>query len=497
MCTHQKFVKNPYTGDVILSKCGHCPACSQERADAMYAKVSAHIQDQEYFSVFVTLNYSNEFLPFVIMNNDSEEDFFDSDTFDVYRLNSVRCVRVKTKTGYTYRNVVKRGPFKIDTLHFSSRLDKDYSIEDFYQTLRPVDFPYLDNCAGICYSKDFSNFLKRFRINYARHFEKLSEPLQFSFYRVSEYGPTTYRPHFHVELFFPIRFKKHYNYIRRAIIKSWPFCSFSQISKNIGIARNAASYVTSYSTRPTDLPQFYNISKIRSRASHSRSFGFGSLDFQPDKILEKVYSGDLSYSVMSVTEDGVATRLSLPLPQFVINRYFPKIKGFRFLSDYEKRSLALQPNSPFLFSKMNYGPEDIHKFLNTIYRCSHLLGLSYSDYMFTYLKFYSVRTSFILNRMYADLLRPDDVLSFYCNLRYAIHFKYPPLDIDWLSTGVLDYNQSPHVVRSTLKKENEYFKKVKKSKFNDYCLSLNINNLTQKLNYGKFKKKTRDGCETS
>lgn len=69
-----------------------------------------------------------------------------------------------------------------------------------------------------------------------RYFKRLRKKgLQFSYYGVSEYGPSTYRPHYHILVNFPQLSESDFTYIQEATFMDWncgfSSCEYSSISR--------------------------------------------------------------------------------------------------------------------------------------------------------------------------------------------------------------------------------------------------------------------------
>ena len=59
-------------------------------------------------------------------------------------------------------------------------------------------------------------------------------------------------------------------------------------------------------------------------------------------ILEKADRQTLTYNRITV-KDGVPCITPVPIPKYVINRFFPKFKGYSYVTDDEIRKLLLVP----------------------------------------------------------------------------------------------------------------------------------------------------------
>ena len=64
MCTNQREIVNKYTGHKLYVKCGHCPACLQEKAAHRVSRIKAQNSDATE-TYMLTLTYRNECVPYV------------------------------------------------------------------------------------------------------------------------------------------------------------------------------------------------------------------------------------------------------------------------------------------------------------------------------------------------------------------------------------------------------------------------------------------------
>ena len=305
MCTNMKWVHNKYTGDSVLVSCGRCEACLQEKADRRARRIKNEINDNN-LCLFVTLTYDRFSCPYVRHDDVLNE----VSPLPVYRDCEVR------RDPVTHRFKRKYHPNVI------------FELEDPYYQHNARWLPYLRQSngskVGVCIFKDVQDFNKRLRQNLKRkyHYEE-----KYRVFNTFEYGERTFRPHVHLCMF--IR-RDALEVFRDAIVESWPFALRSRTRSNIQIARNAAQYVASYVNCGSQFPLFI---KANFPPKHSFSQGLGTdcPAFQLDKILECADKSDMSYNLETVRQ-GLPCSVNLPIPQYVINRYFPLFKGYSRLN---------------------------------------------------------------------------------------------------------------------------------------------------------------------
>ena len=322
MCQNSRFVFNSYIRKRVLVSCGVCPACQQEKANARAMRIRNHTDGK--LCLFVMLSYENRFVPYIHSD-------------DLVGLEPVS-VNEQGKTINVYRDCSVRwyGSHKIVKNDFS--LVRSFNQSDFlpYQ----YDVPQLrkkSGCVGVIYWKDVQNFIKRLRINLLRN----GFNPHLSYWASGEYGERTHRPHFHLLLYFS---EGSFETLKPLIVKSWPYGDMLRSRKRIQVAIDAAGYVASYVNKSANLPEICTSSVIRQKHSHSLYFGHNLQSFSLPSLLEKADSQDMCYT-KEILNDGKSLLVNVPIPKYVINRYFPKFKGFSSFSPSEIQQLLRFPQN--------------------------------------------------------------------------------------------------------------------------------------------------------
>lgn len=285
-CFNPRQVINKYTHETMYVRCGTCPACMAHKSNVQCSYISNMASHFKY-AYFFTLTYNDEFLPRVNvrvaerLGVDSEVDAYVFDD-DIRHYSKTDSFRYSCNFDYIIRSnrvcVSRRGRERI-----LSQTDDPYSfmhdfsvseLQDiivkshgkFDPVLRCVVYPDLSDCDNtipVLNPYDQNLFFKRLRF----HLSKISDE-KICYYLVSEYGPRTFRPHWHGILFF--NSDKLSEVICEYVSKSWLYgrsdCSLSRGS--------AAGYVASYINSFVALPSFYQLHKeIKPRSYHSKGFG--------------------------------------------------------------------------------------------------------------------------------------------------------------------------------------------------------------------------------
>lgn len=461
MCTHTRSIRNKYTGKSVRVACGKCESCLQEKALSRANRIRLN-SSYGKVALFVTLTYDNDYLPYV-----RRSELCDT-TVMVYRRKSVRKYRDKVK--------VDSSSYIVDQVFVSD-------LPDLFGVLSPVKFGD-DDCIGVCYYPDFKNFVKRLRINLKRHFnyDKI-----ISYYGCSEYGSVSKRPHFHALIFVD---KDDVEVLRSAIVESWPFADKCRTENFIEVAKDASSYVASYVNSPHSVTSLYSSLPFRQKHSFSKGFGCNGSVFSLRSVVEKIQRGDLQYRVQTF-KDGVPCVSSVPVPQYVINRYFPKFKGYSLLSDSKIRELLLrtkelayevsQLDSRFVWSK-----DDEYHFYRRLISIRKVFCAVFNwdfdrfaiYYPRLYTSCWSQYKSLLLKNSYDMVLRDADWSYFYENNNDLVFgIVRNPYLIDFFDNiGVLDKlqlnpNKRDDIVNKTLNLQDIYFKMDKSKRVVNRAMS--------------------------
>lgn len=305
MCTNQREIKNKYTGKMLYVKCGHCPACQVEKAMHRVQRIRNTMSDQ-YDTIMVTLTYARGCAPYVLR-----------DAAYKFAHGKLRVLKVFRDCSFRY----KRYSSSYDTRLVRCD-DMEYLGEVPYK--HDVNFSGNKDLAhepdhiGVCWYPDLQLFYKRLR----KTLDYYGYDYKFKAYSCDEYGTSSNRPHFHLLLFIPKGTEKVF---QAAVNKSWQFSNLSKFPRSFEKAFRASSYVASYVNKPNGFPDFLK-TYFQTKCSYSKGFGLAHSEFSFYKILEKFQRGSISYH-RQVFKQGISRLVTLPIPSYVIGRYFPKFKG--------------------------------------------------------------------------------------------------------------------------------------------------------------------------
>ena len=331
MCVNMKRYYNKWQRCWNYSPCGHCPACLQSKAFKRTKRIK-NATYNGYIYLFVTLTYNNACVPYL-----KREELHDNVShINIYRDFVFRRVRVASSDSesHTYQMVYKgyrnHEPIStIDCIDFNFIVSED-------EVRKVPNLKRKKGCIGICYYKDIQDFEKRLRTNLVRRFN-VSEPIYT--FKVTEYGPTTIRPHAHLLIAVPAA---KLSECQQAISESWQYDSKDKLSRQIEIARNASSYVSAYVNRGSDFPTFLSARPFVSKCSFSKHFGCQNPKFSLDYILAQIRQGDMRYLTTRNRNDSTESALVV-FPKYALDRYFVRFKGYSRLSRSEAFKLLRDP----------------------------------------------------------------------------------------------------------------------------------------------------------
>lgn len=297
-CLKPVRVLNKYTNEVLYVPCGHCYSCIKNKANrdtSLAVNMASHFR----YCYFVFLSYTDEYLPYMEMYKSSPVD----DTRSLYSFRSInRNMRITRKCGAD--RVIDDEEFTITHSmtpdEYQDLIVKSHGRYNFARkcVVYP-DFSQCDNRVPYCNMADCQLFLKRLRFHISKKYNE-----KICYYAVSEYGPRTYRPHWHLLLFF--NSPQLTEVISQYISSSWSYgdtnCSLSR--------GGSASYVASYVNSSVCLPSLYVQHKeIRPRSAHSKGFSVNSVFPQQASIYDVKKMRDTLLNGECVSSNGKAIQI--------------------------------------------------------------------------------------------------------------------------------------------------------------------------------------------
>ena len=120
MCVDKKWVRNRYTGRLLLSKCGHCKACLQEKANARAMRIK-NTACEDFQSFMVNLDYSNTYVPYITRDNLYALEKRNYPFVHVYRDNFPQMIR--KKDSYVVRPIPNSARLETDRFLYTDLND--------------------------------------------------------------------------------------------------------------------------------------------------------------------------------------------------------------------------------------------------------------------------------------------------------------------------------------------------------------------------------------
>lgn len=313
-CQHPRTVVNKYTHEPVVVSCGSCPSCILRRSGIQTNLLTTYSAQFRYV-YFVTLTYAPQFLPTLevsvvetctddiadvsVVPDINDLDAGDPNTY-LFGFRSVpRSSSIKLKNSTVERT------FKDPEIRFSYPMKS----KDLLFILGKINHNIPNRIPYVC-NRDLDLFLKRLRSYYPD--EKLR------YYAVSEYGPTSFRPHWHLLLFSDSeRFSQT---VLENVSKAWSYgrCDAS-LSRGF-----AAPYVASYVNSFVALPDFYTQMPkvVRPKSFHSIGFTESNLFPRKVRIAEIDEVADKCLNGVRVERDGYFRTIKPTWPYLL--RLFPR-----------------------------------------------------------------------------------------------------------------------------------------------------------------------------
>lgn len=313
-CQNPRTVVNKYTHESVLVSCGSCPSCVLRRSGIQTNLLTTYSAQFRYV-YFVTLTYAPRFLPTLEVSiietctddiadvpcvpNINDLDPGDPNTYLFGFCSVPRSASVKLKNSTVERT------FKDPEVRFTYGM-KPKELLSILEKIKhnvPNRIPYACN-------RDLDLFLKRLRSYYPD--EKLR------YYAVSEYGPTSYRPHWHLLLF--SNSERFSETVLENVSKAWSYgrCDAS-LSRGF-----AAPYVASYVNSFVALPDFYTQMPkvVRPKSFHSIGFTESNLFPRKVRIAEIDEVADKCLNGVRIERDGYFCTIKPSWPYLL--RLFPR-----------------------------------------------------------------------------------------------------------------------------------------------------------------------------
>ena len=313
-CQNPRTVVNKYTHESVAVSCGHCPSCVLRRS-AVQTNLLTTYSAQFRYVYFVTLTYAPCFLPTLEV---SIIETCTDDIADVPCVPNINDLDAGDPNTYLFgfRSVPRSSSVKLK----NSTVERTFKDPDirFSYPMKPKDLLFIlgkikhnvpNRIPYVC-NRDLDLFLKRLRSYYPD--EKLR------YYAVSEYGPTSLRPHWHLLLF--SNSERFSQTVCENVSKAWSYgrCDAS-LSRGF-----AAPYVASYVNSFVALPDFYTQMPkvVRPKSFHSIGFTESNLFPREVRVTEVDEVADKCLNGVRVERNGYFRTIKPTWPYLL--RLFPR-----------------------------------------------------------------------------------------------------------------------------------------------------------------------------
>ena len=317
-CLHQRVIRNPYTEEYMVASCGRCEACLNAKSTMYVTRICRECKQNKY-NIFFTLTYDNDNIPYILPGS----------------------VDYVTPDGEI-----------IPSFYYGSKDDGNHTRIGFAKSFdftRNIYYPKItpSKCGGnndvcqytACVSRsDVQKFLKRLRIKLTREVKKINpcadeKEYSLRYFIVAEYGPETFRPHYHGTLHTDSEYLA--QNIERLLSESWPFDTPDRHKVSF-IEGGAPQYVASYCNSYADLPQILLLPAFRPFVLQSKNplIGYKTQDRQ--EVQRRVLERDFIEQGYDARSGEVVVT---PFPKQVVNKYFHQLPHTFGLDDKDRVSL--------------------------------------------------------------------------------------------------------------------------------------------------------------
>ncbi|UPW42032.1 replication initiator protein [Dipodfec virus RodF1_16] len=306
-------------GTVNYYRCGRCSNCKRSYISNWRNRLVSHMESGLFTTLFITLTYSNEHLPLVHLSEDNT----------ISDITHTRFKRGGFSKGDFFRESV------LDTPQFLRYPTLNNAVFDNFPhwvSSRTSDSVTFDDSPtfAICLRSDIQNFVKKLRRLIEDRFCNTFEDTSIGYFICSEYGPKTFRPHYHGLLFFRSSSVAEFCH-DSAVFQAWgkqalhPLNESSECCKYTN-SNGVASYVSKYVTCFDSLPRPLSLSPFQPFHLQSTRIPIGSLCAPASVAFDSVDKNTLfrlREYYDKKTHDFISVKSPYPLSFW--NKYFPRL----------------------------------------------------------------------------------------------------------------------------------------------------------------------------
>lgn len=343
-CFHPNLVYNPYLGDYVVVPCRTCAACRSSYARDLQNRIEDECRAHK-FNFFITLTYDNRNLP-MYYAYPSE----DGVTFRAFRGD---------------RPLLDSNGLELPELDFN--LEDSWFAEPQHNIYQPG--------FGFCYKPDIQKFIKRLRIKIVRNYGNVSQS-KIRYFIASEYGPVTFRPHYHGVIFCDD--ERIARDLPRLIRETWSLCDSDRCDVQL-VSGAAPQYVAKYVNSFARLPKVLGTELTRPFHLASKNPALGSFKVDEKEIFDCFVNNNFERPSVD-DKTGEVTFGLFPLK--VLSRYFRRYCGYGESNlDYELRLYKKYAEGDYV---KTYDPVE-HRYIECHLRGEEYLNVKgsfkYKDYL--------------------------------------------------------------------------------------------------------------------
>lgn len=254
-CEHPRYLRNKYTNQLVEVPCGKCNQCLLNKCNTNMLLCS--IEEAYHQSCyFVTLTYNSESLP----RFSAEIDDLSCNLLGEAREHQKFKFVCRTPRISDYGCILHEGLYDVE--YIQSMINKCNTV---------------DKTISYLYYRDIQLYVKRVR----KQCSKISSS-SLRYYAVGEYGPKTFRAHWHILFYFTDEQGELSSNFIQIADKCWPYGRTDISSSRHSTASYLAGYINSYACVPTLL----QARQFKPRCFHSTHFGFAPFEEDTQKIYE-------------------------------------------------------------------------------------------------------------------------------------------------------------------------------------------------------------------
>lgn len=458
MCLNKVPVLNKETNIVQYYPCGHCSQCINNKV-RKYVSMCDNQFELSKYCLFVTPTYAPQFLPEIYVDSFKEND----------KYHVIQYAKTKRVQDYFGSEILEERSF-----------DNLVSYEKYVRPLLYNKFNLDKNTFGFLFRPDVQRFIKRVRERLTNHlsklyfnksFKKLNQhekakiKIQVEDLKVfisGEYGPKTFRPHYHILLF--CNYESTYDFIFNNVGSLW---KFGLVDVQCA-TRQASNYVSGYVNSYVYTPSLLKTSFARPFSQHSLFLGVN---------VDKEYNKKIHENDYRTIRERLCVRNGLfqhySYPSSLENLLYPKTYRFSCSTDYqllrryecykqlseyfgtnnvkEIVTLYLNRQHDFVWDKNDYlrntltyqllipySENDVSTLTTMLYtsrkflrNCKHF-GLTSMEYIKLIKNYYADKDSFTLRdslkKLSIESMITDDVsliINSYDNIPYNLDYYFP------------------------------------------------------------------------